>query len=187
MPNPRLASRYAKSLLGLAMEQNILQDVYGDMKYILAVCKASREFDNLLRSPIIKSDRKKAIIHAVTENKVTRLTTVFIDLLNTKGREANLAEIAQAFIGLYNEMNDIHRVVLTTASPVSDELKNEITARLHQEAGLRKVELESLVKEELIGGFILEYNNNLVDASILRDLRDVRKQFEKNVYIHQIR
>lgn len=187
MPNPRLASRYAKSLLSLAMEQNILQNVYGDMKYILDICKASREFDNLLRSPIIKTDRKKAIIRAVTQDKITKLTSVFIDLLNVKGREANLAEIAQAFIGLYTEMNDIHHVVLTTAIPVSDQLKNEIAERLHTEAGLGKVELESKVREELIGGFILEYNNNLVDASILRDLRDVRKQFEQNVYIHQIR
>lgn len=187
MPNPRLANRYAKSLISLSMEKNILEEVHADMKYILAVCSASREFTNLLRSPVIKADKKENIIHAVTKDKVSKLTETFCDLLVVKNRESNLPEIAQAFIDVYNNMNGIHYVKLTTATPVSDELKKEITNRLHREAGLEKVELKSKVQENLIGGFILEFNNNLVDASILRDLRDVRKQFAKNIFIQQIR
>ena len=58
---------------------------------------------------------------------------------------------------------------------------------MKSETKLQQIELETAVKEELIGGFVLEFNNNLVDASVQRDLRDVRKQFEKNVYVQQIR
>ncbi|QGW27191.1 F0F1 ATP synthase subunit delta [Phnomibacter ginsenosidimutans] len=47
--------------------------------------------------------------------------------------------------------------------------------------------MKTSVKEELIGGFILEYNNNLVDASIQRDLRDIKRQFHNNDYIFNIR
>lgn len=187
MPNPRLATRYAKSLISLSMEKNILEEVHADMKYIQGVCTMSREFTNLLRSPVIKADKKESIVRSVTKDKVSKLTETFLDLLIVKGRESNLPEIAQSFIGLYNEMNGIHYVKLTTAVPVSEELKKEITDRLHREAGLEKVELQSKVQENLIGGFILEFNNNLVDASILRDLRDVRKQFSKNIFIQQIR
>ncbi|MBS1729634.1 MAG: ATP synthase F1 subunit delta [Bacteroidetes bacterium] len=187
MPNPRLANRYAKSLISLSMEKNNLEEVHTDMKYIQAVCTGSRDFTNLLRSPIIKADKKENIVRAVTQGKVSKLTETFLDLLIVKGRESNLPEIAQSFIDLYNEMKGIHYVKLTTAQPISDELKNEITGRLHKEAGLENVELQSKVQEKLIGGFILEFNNNLVDASILRDLRDVRKQFNKNVFIQQIR
>ena len=50
MPNPRLASRYAKSLLDLAIEKGQLDTAYADMKYLHAVCAASAEFVNLLRS-----------------------------------------------------------------------------------------------------------------------------------------
>ncbi|RYY66724.1 MAG: F0F1 ATP synthase subunit delta, partial [Chitinophagaceae bacterium] len=34
MPNPRLAGRYAKSLLDLAVERGQLEAVYADMQYL---------------------------------------------------------------------------------------------------------------------------------------------------------
>jgi F-type H+-transporting ATPase subunit delta len=49
------------------------------------------------------------------------------------------------------------------------------------------VELETAVDQRLIGGFVLEFNNNLVDASILRELKDIKKQFNKNLFVHNIR
>lgn len=61
MPNPRLATRYAKSLIDLSVERGQLDVVYGDMQYLQQVCKASRDFVNLLRSPVIKADKKQAI------------------------------------------------------------------------------------------------------------------------------
>ncbi|MEJ7683572.1 MAG: F0F1 ATP synthase subunit delta [Segetibacter sp.] len=56
---PRLAGRYAKSLIDLAVERNYLEEVYKDMLYLQAVCKASREFVVLLKSPVIPIDKKK--------------------------------------------------------------------------------------------------------------------------------
>ena len=187
MPNPRLAARYAKSLIDLATEKGQLEAVYADAQYLQAVTKASRDFANLLRSPIIKADKKLQIIEAVTTGKVGVITAAFNKLLVSKGRESDLPEIMEAFIDQYNSIKGIHKVKLTTAVPVSDEVKNAIMAKATAEAGLSKIELESKVDESLIGGFVLEYNNNLVDASILRDLKDIKKQFSKNVYVQQIR
>jgi F-type H+-transporting ATPase subunit delta len=47
--------------------------------------------------------------------------------------------------------------------------------------------LTTKVNPDLIGGFIVEANNNLFDASIIRDLNDIRKQFLKNEFIADIR
>ncbi len=187
MPNPRLATRYAKSLLDLATEKGQLEAVYTDMKYLQAVCKASKEFVSLLKSPIIKNDQKNSIVTAVTKGKVSDLTAAFNSLLVKKGRESDLPEIAFAFIDLYNEIKGIHRVKLTTAVAVGDELKKAIENKVKNAQGLGSVELETAVDEKLIGGFVLEFNNNLVDASILRDLKDVKKQFSKNLFVQSIR
>lgn len=187
MPNPRLAYRYAKSLIDLAIEKNQLEQVYADMKYLAAVCKSSSEFVSLLKSPIVKGDKKTAILAAVTTGKVSELTTAFNNLLINKGRENSLPEVISAVIEQYNTIKGIHQVKLTTAVEVSEEIKNAIQAKVAQEAGLSKVELETKVDEKLIGGFVLEFNNNLVDASILRDLRDIKKQFSHNIYVANIR
>jgi F-type H+-transporting ATPase subunit delta len=187
MPNPRLADRYAKSLIDLATEKGQLEAVYADMKYLQAVCKASKEFTSLLRSPVMNSDQKNSVISAVTKGKVSELTAAFNTLLVKKNRESDLPEIAFAFVDQYNAIKGIHRVKLTTAVPVSDELKQSIEAKVKSAQGLGTVELETAVDEKLIGGFVLEFNNNLVDASILRDLNDIKKQFKGNDFVHQLR
>lgn len=187
MQNPRLAGRYAKSLIDLATEQNQLPTVYADMKYLQAVCKSNADFVAILRSPIIKADKKSKIVEAVTNGKVGQLTTAFNTLLMKKGREENLPEIINAFIDQYNGLNGIKKVKLTTAVAITDDMKTAILNQVKGSTPLEKIELETAVKEELIGGFVLEAEGTLIDASILRDLKDVRKQFLNNDYIHKLR
>ena len=186
MNNPRLAARYAKSLLDLAIEQNQLEAVYEDVKLIKAIKNSNPDFVALLRSPIVSSDKKDKIIDAVIGSSVSKLTTLFINLLTSKARESNLPEIVTAFLEQYNKLKNIQTVKLTTAHPISEELKNSIVAKVRTE-GSTGVEIESKVNEALIGGFTLEVAGKLIDASILRDLQDVGKQFMNNEYIHALR
>ena len=187
MLNPRLAGRYAKSLIDLSTERNELESVYNDMQYLKAVCKASRPFVALLKSPVIPIDKKSHALTAVTGGNISALTAAFNQLLINKNREFYLPEIIEAFIDQYNLIKGINKIKLTTATPLSEELKNEIVDKIKLQTPIEKIELESVVNEELIGGFVLEYNNNLVDASIQRELRDLKTQFEKNVFVPQIR
>src|SRR5215510_11330087 len=106
MPNPRLASRYAKSLIDLALEKGELEKVFADMQWLQQVIKGSRDFANLLRSPIIKADKKDKIVEAIIGGNVTNITSLFIRLIIVKGRESNLAEIITAFISQYKEHNN---------------------------------------------------------------------------------
>ncbi len=69
---------------------------------------------------------------------------------------------------------------------ISDELKNSIVAKVRT-TGSTGVEIETKINEALIGGFTLEVGGKLIDASILRDLQDVGKQFKNNEFIHNIR
>ncbi|MBS1616093.1 MAG: ATP synthase F1 subunit delta [Bacteroidetes bacterium] len=187
MQNPRLASRYAKSLIDLAQEQQSLEETLQDVQIIDATIRASREFGIMLRSPIIKADKKQAIFDAVLGGKIGTLTRAFVKLLTEKGREANLGEITTAFIGQYREMNNISMVKLITAVPVSEQVKENIRQKVAAAMPGKKVEMSTEVKAELIGGFVLEMGDKLVDASIRRDLADIRKQFLQNLYIQNIR
>ena len=173
--------------MDLSIEQNNLDTVYSDITLLHSICKNNPDFVAMLKSPVINSDKKEKIISAVLDGKISTLTNSFVQLLARKTRERNLPEIVKAFIEQYNELKQIHQVKITTAVPMSDGLKNAILAKVKADAGVNNIELETVVKEELIGGFKLEMRGNLVDASILRDLRDVQKQFADNIYIHKLR
>jgi len=187
MLNPRLAGRYAKSLLTLAIERNQLDTAYKDMEYLNAVSKANKEFVVVLKSPVISPEKKEAIIEAVVKNKISDLTFLFIRLLIRKGREMNLPEIATAFIAQYKAHKKIFPMKITTATPVSDAVKQDIVARVKSQTSLENIELTAVVDESLIGGFVLEIGDKLVDASIVYDLNVIRKQFLNNDFIYKIR
>ncbi|MEP7163522.1 MAG: ATP synthase F1 subunit delta [Ferruginibacter sp.] len=187
MNNPRLAGRYAKSLLDLAIEQKHLDAVYDDMKFLRSICKSNPDFVALLKSPVIKADKKEKIIESITNGRVSPLTSLFIQLLVRKTRESNLPEIVHAFVEQYNKLKDIHHVKITTAVPMSADAEQAILGKVRSNTPIQHIELESFVEDELIGGFKLEVGGTLVDASILRELNDVKKQFKNNEYIQQLR
>ncbi|MEP6846445.1 MAG: ATP synthase F1 subunit delta [Panacibacter sp.] len=187
MTNPRLAQRYAKSLIDLAQELNQLNEVHNDIVLLNSVCTQSREFVVMLRSPVISAAKKYKIIQVITNDKISKTTQTFIKLLCSKNRESNMPGIISSFIEQFNKIKGIHKVKLTTAVPVSDEIKNSFINQIESSSTINNIELKAVVDEKIIGGFVLEMEGKLVDASILRDLNDVKKQFQNNDYIHKLR
>ena len=187
MTNPRLAERYARSLVTVAQEKGKLEDVHKDMQFLNSVVKSNPDFVALLNSPIIKNDKKNKIIEAITKGRISDVTALFIKLLGAKSRESNLPEIITSYIQQYNSIKEIHKVKLTTASEISEEVRQDFITRIKASGNVKNVELEATVDEKIIGGFVLEMEGRLVDASIYRDLADVKKQFLNNDYIHKLR
>jgi F-type H+-transporting ATPase subunit delta len=158
------------------------------MKWLHSICKSNPDFVAMLRSPVIKPTAKGKIIDSVTKERVSVLTTAFIQLLVNKARETNLPEIATTYIDQFNALRNIHKVKITTADSITDDMLNAIMANVKATATAGQTfEVETAVDNELIGGFLLETSGQLVDASILRDLKDIHKQFMNNDYLHRIR
>jgi F-type H+-transporting ATPase subunit delta len=186
MQNPRLASRYAKSLVDLSSEKGQLEAVHTDMLFLQQLSKTNPDVVALLKSPIIKPDKKQQILAAIFDGKVNVITAAFVKLLVSKGREGNLPEIASEFGKQYNVLKNISKVKITTAIPLEASILETIKAKV--QAGTdNTVQLETAVNPDLIGGFVLESNNNLFDASVQRDLADIRKQFAENIYVPAIK
>lgn len=187
MLNPRVASRYAKSLLDLSIEKGQLEEVYSGMQYLQNLAKGNRDFAALLRSPVIGADIKKRAIDAVTVGKVNAMTTAFLHLMITKTRESVLPEIITSFVSQYKAYKGIQIVKLTTATPLSNSVKEAIVAQVKKTGGIENLELEEKIDPNIIGGFILQAGDKLIDASILYDLKTVSRQFENNDFIYKVR
>ncbi len=184
MQNPRLATRYAKSVLDLAVEKNSLDAVLADMQVVNSICVQSRDFGVMLRSPIVSADKKQNVINAVLKSyNVNQITSAFINLLVAKGRELNLPEIAAAFIEQYNVLKNIRTVTLTTATPMNDAMKKTIQDKVAGFMANDTVNLKTKVDESLIGGFVLEVEDRLFDASIKKSLSDVRNKIIDSSYV----
>jgi F-type H+-transporting ATPase subunit delta len=104
-----------------------------------------------------------------------------------KSRESYLPEVVTAFIKQYKANKNIYSVKLTTASGLSEELKSAIVKQVQATTEMQNIELETVVNEALIGGFVLQAGDKLIDASIAYDLKNIAKQFDNNDFIYKIR
>ena len=173
-------------MIDLSSEKGQLEAVQADMLFLQQLSKTNPDVVNLLKSPIIKPDKKQQILAAILDSRVSALTAAFVMLLVIKGREGNLPEIATEYLRQYNQLKGISKVKITTAVPVDKGVLDVIKQKA--EAGTnKKIELETAVDAELIGGFVLETEDKLFDASILRDLKDIKKQFAGNIYVPELK
>lgn len=183
MVDTKVASRYAKSLIGLAQEQNLLEQVKKDMELILSTCRSTKEFQLLLKSPIIKGDKKVAIFKEALGSLVSNLTLSFVEILTRKGREIYLEGIAAEYIRQYKEIKQIVTAKVVTAVPLDENLRNKIAAIIKNNASF--VEIEEKVDPSIIGGLIITVGDRQVDASIAGKINALRKDFSKNLYVKE--
>lgn len=170
------AHRYAKSLLELAREQDVLDTVKNDVDQVRSALEGSRELDLLLQSPIVKADKKAAILRSIFASSVHDLTLRFLLLLTTKGREGMLGDILDAFIERFNDLKGIQRVTVHTATALSDVAMDAIRDLAGKALPGVEVVMEADVDPELIGGFVLRYDDKLLDASVRRQLEIIRNE-----------
>ena len=185
MTDSRAASRYAKSLLGLAIEQNALEAVHNDMQLFSKVADESKQFSLMLHNPIIKHDAKRAILAKLFKGKVHALTQSIFNIITLKNREPLLPAIAKEFHIQYNEYKGIGKATVTTAVPLDSKLKAEFEKIVKSLNDKKQVELTEKVDADLIGGFILNVGDRQIDASIKSKLKALQVEFSHNPYIKE--
>ena len=186
MSDSRLSGRYAKSLIDLAQEKNQLEEITKDVRLFHEVVKSSRDFVLMLRNPIIQADKKIKIIEQIFKDKFNPITFAFITLVIRKGREAYLPEFATNFLDQYNKLKNIVKVRITTSVPINEELVNRLTTLVKKKTGLQNIELESKIDPDIIGGYILQFEDKLYDTSVSRNLEVLDDNFRSNIYVKQL-
>ncbi|MCB0410346.1 MAG: ATP synthase F1 subunit delta [Flavobacteriales bacterium] len=182
MRDIKVASRYAKSLLGIALEQNALESIHQDMMHINQTCNANRDLTIFLKSPIIKSDKKLAILNELFSG-INQISKSFISIIVSKKREGILEDIAVAFIDAYKVHKNIKTVSITTAIALNESQKKKIADLVNKDNST--IELKEIINPEIIGGMILRVGDTQVDESIKRKLTNLEMEFDDNPYIKE--
>jgi len=184
MRDIKVAHRYAKSLLGIAKENNLLEELYKDMHLVNDVCSQNRDLELLLKSPIVKTDKKRAILNEIFDKNISEISRTFIHIILTKKREGILSDIATAFIDVYKTEKHIKTAQITTAIPLSKSQKEHIVS-LVKKVGDSEVELNETINPEIIGGMIIRVGDKQIDESIKRKLKNLEMEFDENPYVRE--
>lgn len=171
------ASRYAQALLDLAIEQNKVDVIAADMKYMATVCAENRDLELMLESPIVKADKKLSVLNAVFD-QFDKVTNLFVELIVKNGREAYLSQIAGSFDVLLKAHRGIVPVTLISAQKLEDKVKKEIISKV-QASTTGTVELTEKIDADLIGGFIVRMGDNQIDASVASQISKLKQRLTR--------
>ena len=178
MAGARAAIRYAKAVLSLASDQNTAETVNNDMKLIATTIAESKDLNDMLQSPVVRSSDKKAVLLEVFKGSNT-MTTNLIDTLITNKRLTLLSDVATSYNNLYDELTGTQVAKVTTAVPLSDELKVKVLAKVKELTG-KDVEVENIIDESILGGFILRVGDIQYNASVVNKLNTLKREFTLN-------
>jgi len=177
MKGTKAAGRYAQALLELAIEQNKVDQVLADMNYLLQVNNDSTEFQLLLKSPIIKSDKKIAVFKELF-GQFEDLSSTFVSMIILKGREKDLAVIATVFDVLVKAHKGIIPVTLTSAVQLDASTKKIILDKVQGSVN-GTLEVTEKIDQSLIGGFIVRMGDKQFDASIANQFSELKQRLTR--------
>lgn len=178
-----VASRYAKALLRFSVINKEEQQVYGEMQQFYQTYQQLPQLSTALNNPTLSAERRKSLLLAATqigkENKPTNSITKFIDLISTRRRSDLMPFIALSFLKRHDSLKGKTNARLSLAAPIDTQTEQRIKALVAQHANSSNVQLVTSIDSSLEAGFILEYDDYRLDASLRGQLERLGRQFKK--------
>ena len=128
-----------------------------------------------MASQVIPAAKKASAIEAVFGNKIEPLSLAFLKLIVIKNRAQAVPQISVEYELIYNIKNNILATEIESVVALNDNIRKQVLSALKEQTKANKVNLTEKVNEELIGGFVLRYKNQQYDASIKKQLNELRK------------
>ena len=164
-----------------ASELNQIEAVKGELQQIIQVLKENQELQIVLNSPVIVPSKKYAIFSQIFSESIGDTTFNFLGVIIKKKREPAIAAICEEYLKLYNQAHNIKVATLTTAQPLSEPLLTKIKGLLEEKTHAT-VQIKQLVDPEIIGGFLIKFDDNFIDTSVLSKINRLKQEFAHNIY-----
>lgn len=176
MDNKTLAvvQKYSKSLVDVAIErdQKTANELYADIDAILEVFSTT-DLAAYLESSAVAHDEKAKFLRLFQESSSVYLNN-FLEVILQNEREALLLPILQDVVERLNDAANQYDVVVTTVQPLTAEQKTRIQQVVKNKFAIDTRQIVENIDESIIGGFIIQANNKVIDTSIKGQLRELK-------------
>ena len=161
-----LAGRYASALFGLARDERQIDAVSRSLDSLAEALADSREFDLLVKSPLVNREEAGKSFAAISEQlNLDTVTANFLGVLARNGRKRELPNVIRLFRRLAAENRGETVAEVVTARPLNDDQIAALKTKLRARAG-REVTIETRTDPEILGGLVVKLGSQMIDSSI---------------------
>ncbi len=169
-----IARVYARSLFEVALEGEKIDVVKEQLGQFADALDDNRELSVFFFSPYFSTQEKKDGLDGMLDG-ADPVVQNFLELLVEKHRVPAIFRLRREFDRLWAEENKLLPVQITSAVELEAATIERVGREIGEQTG-RKVELESTVDPDVLGGIVLRVGNSILDASIRTRLENLRKQ-----------
>lgn len=169
---------YAQALFEVANENGVADEVEKDLEGIKELLETNKDFRDILYHPAITKDAKKDIINKTIGLQCSKWVKNLLFILIDKRREKMLDYLADVFKEVAGRIRGVMCVKIQTAVPLTDSKLDRLKESL-EKLMKKKVELETEINKDIIGGMIINMGNKIIDGSTLNRLRNLKKKLLK--------
>lgn len=197
-----IATRYATALLKLVEETGSGELVAAQVQVIEKALDEVPDFRRAVDDPAVAAVQKISLFEASLKDSMAQELHKFLELLIRNGRIGDVRLVLTTFVTEYYRSRHIKRARLVVADPAlldpeptpsapvpvegplrqaqRPALESRLRDLVEKQTGCRLI-LKTEVNPSLIGGFVFEVEDTVLDASVSRQLDFIRRQFiEKN-------
>lgn len=171
-----IAARYAKALLAFAAANDEEKAVYEQAEVLCDKYMVDSSVREILSAPVLPKSAKIEVVTLALGAAPCKSLSSFVKLVVDHRREKWLVFMMYAYRRLYEEKHRILRATLTTASDAEDASIDRITSLVLSKAGCKEVDVAHKRDDSIIGGFVLQIGDNLIDASLAYQLKTLRQR-----------
>jgi F-type H+-transporting ATPase subunit delta len=175
-----ITDRYAEALLKYVLETGRGEQAVAQAERIEASVSALPELSRLMLSrDIVSGEEKKALLRSCVDGELEDSLDRFFTLLVRNGRIGLVRETLHRFIDLYRQDQGVRKATLRTVAPPSGAFLAKLSAMVKELTG-DEARIEVVNDPSIIGGFVLDIDDYLLDTSVSRQLEIIREQFIEN-------
>ena len=164
------SKNYAGALAEIADDNIISYDeIKNDLNTISVIIKNSPDLKSVLENITIATDVKNSIIDEVSKNQINEKLVNFLKILTNKNKFDEFDEIKSDFESIYNDVNNIKLVEVTSAVELTQEQKNRVTEKLQAKLN-KQIQANWLLNSDIIGGLIIKIDDNVINSSLKNKL-----------------
>lgn len=167
-----LIEQYAKSLVEVVNEHGLIVQLKEDVIALIETIEASH-LDRTLSSLAVPQGEKANLIRLLKDTDSIYLNN-FLEVIIQNNREAYLYDMLQEVLKMISQVTNEYDVKVTSIVPLTEDQKSRVRTIVKEKFGLNTDRLIEIIDTTIIGGFIIDINNNVIDASIKHQLQEFK-------------
>lgn len=167
-----ISKRYALALFEAGLDLGKVNEFNEELDFVKTIFVGEKKLLQILGHPKINKVEKKDLIDKLFKEKLSLEMLNFLYILIDKRREMYILDMIDQYKGLFNEHENIVKVVAMTAVPMEEKSKAKLITVLNNRLN-KKIELTNEVDSSILGGVLLKMENKIMDGTLKGQLESI--------------